>query len=373
MGVHQGLWLGGQVLQPKLPKPGRRDNFHGKGIGSHRVEKGVQIMAGLSNKMDQQKNQDTSDFSKYKNSLRITLREIDAFVAFSETGSVNKAAARLNMTQSAISRRIQNFEFQIGGAPLLDRSVKPARLTSAGAYVLVLCRRALDALAELETSSRHSVDPVGHFKIGVAHGLGDFVLLAPLDALRHAFPRLALRVSSGWSQGLLEDVRKGHIDCAVALLTDAHGPIDGETRTVLGEEELIIVAGNHSGLNFARPHRIADIADGNWFLNPHGCGCRAALMKACDRIGRPLRITAEVFGEELQLAMIARGGGLGLVMRRQLERSSYRKQLKIVPIEDFHLAAKLTFITKSVAGRFNAVFDQFVLHMHNYFKDEHIA
>ncbi len=78
------------------------------------------------------------------------LQDIKAFVAVAETGSVNRAAARLHLTQPATTRRIQSFEAAIGGAELFDRSIKPAVLTALGNHVLEHCRRVLATVAELE-------------------------------------------------------------------------------------------------------------------------------------------------------------------------------------------------------------------------------
>ena len=39
-----------------------------------------------------------------------------AFVAMAEAGSVDHAARRLNLTQPAVARRLQNFEAALGGA-----------------------------------------------------------------------------------------------------------------------------------------------------------------------------------------------------------------------------------------------------------------
>src|SRR5258708_37023107 len=72
---------------------------------------------------------------------RMNLQDVEAFVAVAEAGSVNRAAARLNLTQPATTRRIQNFEAAIGGAPLFNRAVKPAALTSLGSHLLERCRR----------------------------------------------------------------------------------------------------------------------------------------------------------------------------------------------------------------------------------------
>jgi DNA-binding transcriptional LysR family regulator len=73
----------------------------------------------------------------------MNLQDIEAFVAVAETGSVNRAAARLNLTQPATTRRIQHFEAAIGDAPLFNRTLKPAALTALGGHVLEHCRRVL--------------------------------------------------------------------------------------------------------------------------------------------------------------------------------------------------------------------------------------
>src|SRR4051794_32880817 len=106
----------------------------------------------------------------------MNLPDIEAFVAVAETGSVNRAAARLNLTQPATTRRIQNFEAAIGEAPLFNRAVKPALLTALGSHVLERCRRVLAAVAELEACATSAGDPAGDLKTGIAHGLGEMVL-----------------------------------------------------------------------------------------------------------------------------------------------------------------------------------------------------
>src|SRR5882724_9096033 len=120
----------------------------------------------------------------------MNLQDIEAFVAFADAGSVNRAAARLNLTQPATTRRIQNFEAAIGDTPLFNRAVKPAALTSLGGHVLERCRHVLTAVAELEACTTRAADPAGNLKAGVAHGLGEMVLTTPLDALRRTFPQI---------------------------------------------------------------------------------------------------------------------------------------------------------------------------------------
>jgi DNA-binding transcriptional LysR family regulator len=288
----------------------------------------------------------------------MNLQDIEAFVAVAEAGSVNRAAARLNLTQPATTRRIQNFEAAIGGAPLFNRAVKPATLTSLGNHVLERCRRVLAAVAELEASTAKAVDPAGDLKAGVAHGLGEMVMTSPFDAVRRTFPRIRLQISSNWSTDLIEDIRSGGLDCAVGLLTEAHTVPPGITRIALGAEQVVIVAPAKLPAKPGRqPWRLRDLADKDWFLNPPGCGCRTALVKAFDRLQLPLRIAAEVFGEDLQLSLLIQSGGLGLVPRRLLEHSPQRQALQILQVSDFALPATVTLIRSATPGRFDPVIE----------------
>jgi DNA-binding transcriptional LysR family regulator len=284
----------------------------------------------------------------------MNIQDIRAFVAVAETGSVNRAAARLNLTQPAATRRIQNFEASLGGEPLFDRSVKPASLTAHGNHVLEQCRRVLVAVAELEACATSATNPAGELRVGVAHGLGEMVLTSPLDILRRSFPRIRMQVSSNWSTGLIEEVRSSTIDCAVGLLTDAHMVPASLPRLSLGAERVVVVSPSSRRVKRdGSPWRLRELADEGWFLNPRGCGCRAALERAFDRNNLPIQVAAEVFGEDLQLSLLAHSGGLGLVPYRQFERSPHRAQLVALDVADFQISATVTLIRNAVPGRFD--------------------
>jgi len=284
----------------------------------------------------------------------MNIQDIRAFVAAAETGSVNRAALRLNLTQPAVTRRIQSFEAALGDGLLFNRTVKPAVLTALGHHVLEHCRHVLAAVAELEACGTGAADPAGELRAGVAHGLGEMVLTTPLDALRRAFPRIRLQVSSNWSTGLIEQIRGGALDCAVGLLTDAHTVPAGLSGIPLGAEQVVVVSASRAPTRRGgAPWRLRDLAGEGWFLNPPGCGCRAALARSFDRQQLALLIAAEVFGEDLQLALLAHSGGLGLVPRRQFEQSPHRHSLKVLEVLDFVIPATVTLIRNAVPGRFD--------------------
>lgn len=287
----------------------------------------------------------------------MNLQDLEAFVAVAETGSVNRAAARLNLTQPATTRRIQNFEASLGDAPLFNRAVKPAVLTSLGAHVLEHGRRVLTAVAELQASATTAADPAGDLKAGVAHGLGEMVMTTPFDALRKAFPRVRLQISSNWTRDLLEQVRSGTLDGAVVMLTGTQTVPPGLVHVALGAEQVVVVTDKSRSRRDRKPWRLRDLAGEDWLLNPPGCGCRTVLTKAFDRLQLPLHIAAEVFGEDLQMSLLAHSGGLCLVPRRQFEQSPHRDRLHVLDVLDFTLPATVTLIRPAAPGRFDPALD----------------
>lgn len=75
--------------------------------------------------------------------INCELLDLRALVAVAEGRSFHRAAQQLNLSQPALSRRIQKLEQSVG-AVLIDRTTRHVRLTAAGREVLPLIRRMLD-------------------------------------------------------------------------------------------------------------------------------------------------------------------------------------------------------------------------------------
>jgi DNA-binding transcriptional LysR family regulator len=289
----------------------------------------------------------------------MNIPDIEAFVALAETGSVNRAALRLNLTQPAVTRRIQNFEAAMGGAVLLDRRAKPPIVTPEGRRVLEGCRHVLRAMAELKLDAAGG-PLAGEIRIGVAHGLAEMVLTGPIDAMRRRFSGVRPRVTTHWTSWLVEQVRNGALDCAIGLLNPDHSMPTGVHSTAIGVERVVVVASSDVIVPSAKRHfGLRDFAGSDWILNPPGCGYRDAIQRRFDLANLPLRIAAEVFGHDLQISLVARGVGLGLVPRRQIENSPYRRQLRILNLTDFDLQVTIALLHSGFLGRFAPVIEHF--------------
>ena len=258
--------------------------------------------------------------------------DISAFVAVVRNQSISAAADALGLTQSAITRRVQNLE-QALGVELLDRSVKPPKPSAMGKQVYEQCAKVLLEVERLRDLVQEDHAPTGVFRIGVIQTIGDVVLLDTLQKLNQAFDGLHTEVASGWGAQLVQRVDKGEIDAAVALFPATKVLPDGLRGRTLGRIELVVVA-KKDALS-RRAYKLRDIFGKGWVLNPDGCGFRAGLARALAEQGLSFKINLETFGTDLQLGLVANGVGLGLMPRPILERSRHRAQLDIVNVTDF--------------------------------------
>jgi DNA-binding transcriptional LysR family regulator len=150
-------------------------------------------------------------------------RDLQAFVAVVDSGSMVRAAERLHLTQPALTRRVQNLEAMLG-VELLDRLSKPLKPSAAGNEVYVLARSVLRAVDDLVSMASPESEPSGELRIGMPPFLAQVALEAPIDCLREMFPRLTLRVTAGWSPALLQGIERGSLDASIVLMPPGYTP-----------------------------------------------------------------------------------------------------------------------------------------------------
>jgi len=252
--------------------------------------------------------------------------DIRAFVAVAEARSVSRAARALYLTQPAVTRRMQRLESALG-VTLCDRTRRPVTLTEAGQTVLERCRRVLEAVRDVRSSSEGAQVPARELRIGVAHALTEVTLTQPVERVQRRFPYVSLCLSTGWTRDLLERVRARTLDGAVILLPDDERMSAGVDATRLGRERLVIV-GPRDG-NTPRFDGMASLGDVGWILNPEGCAARALLQRALLAAGVRMHVAVETYTYDLQLALVARQRGWSLVPARILARSPLRSRLRV--------------------------------------------
>lgn len=163
---------------------------------------------------------------------------VRTFLAVADTGSFVSASARLFVTQSAVSLRIQRLEDQLGRA-LFDRSRAGAVLTNAGAAFEPYAQ----SLLRLWEEARQRVAVPDGFtrtlSIGAQYSLWPQFGFRWMDALRNAAPDLALRAEVGMPDRLTRFLIEGQCQATLSYAPQARPGLS--IQPVL-EDELILVA-----------------------------------------------------------------------------------------------------------------------------------
>jgi len=274
--------------------------------------------------------------------------DIEAFVTVVRCQSISHAAQALDLTQPAVTRRIQNFEEDLG-AVLLDRNTKPPKPTAMGKLVYEQCLQIIREVEALRHLAANDSRPSGSLRLGVVQTVGDVVLLDALRELRQAFPDLNTQVSTSWSSRLLDRLKDGELDAAIALFPPGKSFAEELVVRALGEIDLVVVARKDDYPK--RSYRLRDCWERGWVLNPDGCGFRATLHRMLTGQGLALKTNLEIFGAELQLGLVASGMGLGLMAEPLLARSAYRDQLRVLPLTDFKARLTLSLLHPKLIGK----------------------
>lgn len=166
------------------------------------------------------------------------LDELATFLQIVELGSLAAAAARLHVTPSTVTARLNTLEQQLG-CRLLHRKKSGAQLTSAGFKL----QRYAELMTQLWHQAHHelSMPPgvVGICNIGVAFDLWRDVASRFIDRIRRHSPRVATATWPGEDRALQRWLDSGLIDIAFCYAARAG---DGFSSRLLFEDRLIMVA-----------------------------------------------------------------------------------------------------------------------------------
>ena len=116
------------------------------------------------------------------------LKTLDLIIDVARTGSIRRTAERLNIAPSALTRRIQDFEFELG-TPVFERVPQGMRPNAAGELVI---RHALDQASDLERLRSRIADLSGvrrgHVSIACSQAFADNFMPDEIAAYRARHP-----------------------------------------------------------------------------------------------------------------------------------------------------------------------------------------
>jgi DNA-binding transcriptional LysR family regulator len=150
----------------------------------------------------------------------LDLTAMRSFAMVAETGGVTRAAARLHLTQSAVSMQVKRLEDAIG-APVIDRGRRGVALTSQGELLLSYARRMI-ALND-EAWGRLTADELeGEITLGVPSDVVYPHIPRVLRRFAREYPRVKVTLVSSYTRRLKAMLARGDAD----LILTTEGPPD---------------------------------------------------------------------------------------------------------------------------------------------------
>lgn len=146
------------------------------------------------------------------------LDHLQTFADVVRLGSFSAAAARLNLTQPAVSLQIRQLEQKLG-LKLIERVGRTATPTAAG-RALLQHAGGIDAAvnAALEDVAQHGREVTGRVRIGIGATACIHILPPVLSDLRKRFPQLDLMVNTGNAPEILRAIEANSLDLGLVTL-----------------------------------------------------------------------------------------------------------------------------------------------------------
>lgn len=238
--------------------------------------------------------------------------QLKAFHAVAIHGRFSRAAERLSLTQPAISDHVRKLE-ETYGVQLFNRGPAGVTLTEMGRKLFAIAERQFEAETQaVELLSRARTLEEGQITIGAdaaAH------ILPQMARFRLKHPRLSVRLVTGNSMELLQQLRDFAIDIAVTAEPSAD---DALLARRLRSDRLVAVVQRSSKLSRLRRVSFGDLVRLPLILREEGSATRRLLLDEVRQRGLKLADTIEIEGREAAREAAAQGIGLAIMSEGEL-------------------------------------------------------
>ena len=256
----------------------------------------------------------------------LTFKQMEALYWIVRLGSFDAAAARLNTTQSAISKRVQELE-RAFDVPVFDRANRSARLTEKGTEFFEYAKELLERRDEIVERMSSKETLVRHIRIGVTELTALTWLPRLIAAIQAEYPKVKVEAEVDLNATLREQLAAATVD--VIIVPQTHD-IEPYASTLVGEVRNAwmcaprLVTGN-------RVIALADIAKFPLILQGGLSGTGYVYSRFLQEQGVTLQKVLASNSLIAQIGLTLSGLGISYLPEACLARMLKRRALVVVP------------------------------------------
>lgn len=254
--------------------------------------------------------------------MKLTLRQLEVFVAVARLQSVTRAADQLALSQSATSAALTELERQFD-MQLFDRVGKRIRLNELGSSVLPHAAELIDRARELEGAFQ-AQDAAGELHVGATLTIGNYLgtLIVSDFMQRHPGSRVTLAVEN--TAHIIAKVASFELDLGLVEGRCQHPDIEVKHW---GDDALEVFAAPDHPLAKKRRLTPADLAAADWIVREPGSGTRETFDLAVAGVLASVNIKLELSHTEAIKRAVESGLGIGCISRLALQDAFRRGSL----------------------------------------------
>lgn len=262
--------------------------------------------------------------------MKLDTAGLQAFVAIADNGNFHKAGNELSLSQTGVSRRLQQLERQLG-VKLFDRTTRVVSLTPVGAAFLPKARQLIQefelAMVELRDARRHSRGAViiSCVITGALHILPDI-----LQRYTRRYPGNRIKILDSSSPEVDEAVLQRRAEFGINVVTRRHP--DLETMILAHDPFVLMCRDDHPLAERARV-RWQELAKYDVISLGRGSGSEAILSYALSHMKLDLRGTFEAQHASTALGLVATGGGIAILPSMTRRKGTYSR-VRLIPVVD---------------------------------------
>lgn len=240
--------------------------------------------------------------------LRVTLRQLEVFVATARGGSTRAAAEKVARSQSAASNALAELETTLG-VGVFDRAGRRLALNENGRALLPHAVALLERAGELE--ALYSTEHAAPLRLASSFTIGEYLLPRLISDWKLLHPHGTVRLDIANTQDVLQAVAGFEVD--VGFIEGARSQPELQVQRWLDDELIVIAAPGHPAAKGAATAR--KLAQASWILREQGSGTREVTDRWIMGYLSQAQIELELGSNEAVKRAVASGLGLGCISR----------------------------------------------------------
>ena len=277
--------------------------------------------------------------------MPLTDNKVRTFLSLAETRSYTATAAKLGLTQPAVSHQMSQLESEYG-VKIFDRVKGKLKLTPQGEIIYKYALRA-EALSEkAEIALGDSVTGITHLAIGITQTVGEIFVPQMIAEYAAGHPDTRVSIVTDSLKKISDRLRHYELDLAVA----EGGVSSDEFESIrLDTDSLVVIVSPDHPLAGKEYVTMDDLRSENFIMRPKKSGTRALFAGYLAERGESedgLRIMIEIDSVKMIRQLVSLDLGVSVMSRFACREDAEAGKLAMIPLYGADMTREINIICR---------------------------